>query len=201
MVQILHQVIYNPFLKEWLATGIYLLTAIAYGIIIFCSIDLLPNPYDKQCKILCWGFALILILLGINKQLDLQVGLTQFFRTAAKNNDWYDERFTLQILLAEGFGIIGFIILLYLRKTISIIWRIHSLAFCGLIFLICLTLIDVVSFHHIDSMFNRYIAGLLIKEVLEIVAIGCIWKSAFINIKKNVANNRHMNIATVTRYL
>src|SRR5690349_1833450 len=65
---------------------------------------------------LWWLFALALVALGINKQLDLQTALTEIGRIMAREEGWYGKRRAVQ---AEFIGVVG---LLGLVSSAFLVW-------------------------------------------------------------------------------
>jgi len=56
-----------------------------------------------------FALAILLTLLGFNKQLDLQTWFTLSLKSVAKAQDWYEERRAFQALFIVGIAIIGII--------------------------------------------------------------------------------------------
>jgi hypothetical protein len=126
--------------------------------------------------------AVVMILLGINKQLDLQSDLTDFARAAAHSEGWYSWRRDVQgvFLLAMGLGTIavGTFIWRWLRGvTVS-----AKVAAMGLVILLAFIFLRASSFHHIDYWVTIHVAGMRSGwwlELLGIVVIGsaAAWRS------------------------
>src|SRR4051812_25489984 len=88
---------------------------------------------------LTWFWFLTLttmVLLGINKQLDLQSWFTEVGRDLAVEQGWYERRRGVQALFVAGIGISGFSTMIALLVTLrGQIWRVLG-AFLGLCFLV-----------------------------------------------------------------
>lgn len=129
--------------------------------------------------------AVFLLLLAINKQLDLQSWLTEFVKDNALVNDWYLYRRRVQFafILALGLGMLTalFSIRLFLANS----WRHNKLTWWGIILLCTFILIRAASFHHFDILINRPILGLTINVLLEVGAILLIIAGTFFDKKSS----------------
>jgi hypothetical protein len=132
------------------------------------------------------GTAIALLLLGINKQLDLQTDLTFFAKTAAISEGWYGERrdaqgaFILLIALAAvgcGFGLWA-----WLRASATSV----KAAATGLVILLAFIIIRAASFHHIDYWVTISIAGLRSGWWLELLGIAIVATAAAIYRKRGI---------------
>lgn len=102
-----------------------------------------------------FGLCVLLLALGVNKQLDLQSLLTQTLRDMAHAQGWYGERRRYQLLfvVAIALGGAGFAITIayLLRKIVRRI----ALAIVGVCTLVSFVVIRAASFHHIDVLLRR----------------------------------------------
>jgi hypothetical protein len=117
---------------------------------------------------------LLLLFLGINKQLDLQTGMTWLFKQWALAQGWYEQRRAYQALFIAGvaMGGAGFLGLLLwmVRRQFHPNW----LAFAGMVFLVCFVLIRASSFHHVDRLLGLSLGGLKLNWILEWSGIACV---------------------------
>lgn len=120
------------------------------------------------------GTAITLLLLGINKQLDLQTDLTTVVREAALSEGWYSERRDAQgafiLLIALLGAVCGFFLLVWLRETSTAV----KVAAAGLMVLVAFVFMRAASFHHIDYWVTIRIAGLRSGWWLELLGIATI---------------------------
>lgn len=112
-----------------------------------------------------------LMLLGINKQLDLQSWLTELVRDNAHLNGWYEHRRTVQVFFIAVLGLGLLVALLSLRLFLANSWRHNKLTWLGIVLLCSFILMRAASFHHFDIFINRPILGLKINVIVEISAI------------------------------
>jgi hypothetical protein len=120
-----------------------------------------------------------LVLLGINKQLDLQTWLTLSGRRLAVEQGWYDHRRLVQMIFVAAIALAGF-------ASFWLMWRIaraHGrelwLPLAGFVLLVCFVVVRAASFHHVDQLINFQIAGVRMNWVFELSAIGIIMLGAW----------------------
>jgi len=117
---------------------------------------------------------LALLLLGINKQLDLQMLLADLGRTYARSHAWYTRRKPIQIQaisisLAVCLGMVE-IILFKLRQQLKGTW----LVLFGLTILTLYFGLRMVSLHQVDKYVMLSYRGMTLGSLVEIGGILCI---------------------------
>lgn len=130
-----------------------------------------PAPF----WLLLTGF---LLLLGINKQLDLQSALTEFGRRLAREQGWYDRRQEVQALFLALIAAVGLVALGAFGWLARAAPRSRLLALPGLAFLIVFILIRASSFHQVDQLIGLRLGGLKWNWILELGGIGCVGLAA-----------------------
>lgn len=170
----------DPTVMGWVTVAAYFFAAF------LCGRQWLANrvanlrndmPKDKR---LFWGaLTLMLVFLGINKQLDLQTWLTLAGRKIAISQGWYENRRVLQA---------GFVLAIALAGALgtAVAFRLvrrHSdlrVALGGFVILLAFVLTRAASFHHMDMLINFRVGGIRMNWVLEIGAISLLifgaWK-------------------------
>jgi hypothetical protein len=135
---------------------------------------LLRLPERARLSAMWWGFATVLLLLGINKQLDLQTAITEVGRMAARDLDLMSVRRTLQVYFIGVIMLIGLWILravvLLARGNVRRVWP----ALVGTVFILVFVAVRALSFHHIDSLLGADFGGFRMNWVLELGGIGLI---------------------------
>jgi hypothetical protein len=130
---------------------------------------------------------LLMILLGINKQLDLQSLFTEVGRQIARAQGWMDQRRIVQLWFIVGFGTVALASFIsFVRIKRDLFWR-FKLAFTGLFFLLCFIVIRAAGFHHFDEMLRFRLFGAKINWLLELTGIYLILIAGlqeFIRLKK-----------------
>jgi hypothetical protein len=124
-------------------------------------------------------FTMALVLLGINKQLDLQTWFTLFFKQVALHEGWYERRRPVQAAFI-GAVAVGGIASLAGMKVLARQWtRPIRMALIGGIFLGCFILIRASSFHHVDQMLGMDFEGIKVNWMLELGGIAFVGMAAW----------------------
>jgi hypothetical protein len=124
------------------------------------------------------GVSLLLVLLGFNKELDLQSLLTEFGRTLTHAIGIYEQRRFLQglfLLLLAGAATFG---ILRLMRVLHRSSAPAKTAAAGIAMLFTFILLRAASFHHIDDWVTVDVRGLRSGWWLELVGIVVIALSA-----------------------
>lgn len=113
----------------------------------------------------------IMMFLGLNKQLDIQTLFTQIGRHFAHTGGWYDQRQTVQILFMIGLS------LLAVLAVFGMLWSFRKMAVAvrvaaiGLCFLVTFIVVRAASFHHVDQFLGEELNGLRWNGILELGGI------------------------------
>lgn len=123
-----------------------------------------------------WRLLMVaMLLLGINKQLDLQSALTELARIMAVEQGWYEHRRQYQEAFIAAMPILG---LTALAALAMLVWHAPTptaWACAGAAGLVVFVAIRAASFHHVDDMLGWRLAGLPLNWLLEmgsLVVIG-----------------------------
>ena len=162
----------------WITVAFYLLAVVS------CIIKANTSKKFGGNYLFWFYLALFLLILGINKQLDLQIWFTEALKDAAQNHDWYEHRRSVQVafIVALGFGML--MTLIALRLFLANTWRNYKLVWVGIILLCTFVLIRAASFHHVDILINTEVLGLRLNVLLEIGAIILIILGTYFNRKQ-----------------
>jgi hypothetical protein len=122
-----------------------------------------------------WGMlAILLLALGINKQLDLQTLFTLAGKRVAQAQGWYENRRIVQacfILLVSGAAAFG---LRWawrrIRHRAAHLW----FPLAGFALLLSFIVIRAASFHHVDQLLRFRMAGLKLNWILELGGIALV---------------------------
>lgn len=148
-------------------TALGWLTVILYGIGCALTASACLKTNGRLQFFWLASFAFLLVL-GINKQLDLQSALTAAGRCIAQAQGWYEERrsFQFKFILAvivtslAGLALLGWLMREHIRK----IWT----ALVGLILLCAFVTVRAAGFHHFDEFIGREVGGVRINWIFEI---------------------------------
>jgi hypothetical protein len=127
-------------------------------------------------------FAVLLLLLGINKQLDLQSLITVVGRKMAAEQGWYEERKKYQAAFIACVAIVGLLSVIGLGWMVRKSLRRLGLALAGGVFLVAFVVIRASSFHKVDQLLKMNFAGLRGNWILELGGIACIGIAAVRNL-------------------
>ena len=122
--------------------------------------------------------SLLLVLLGFNKELDLQSLLTEFGRTLTRAIGIYEQRRVLQglfLLLLAGTATFGILRLTRMLRQSS---TPAKTAAAGITMLFTFILLRAASFHHVDDWVTIDVRGLRSGWWLELVGVVVIALSA-----------------------
>jgi hypothetical protein len=179
-----HPAIGDPTLMGWVTVAAYLVAALlAFRRARAARVDAREPNHDaargsaERALARFWAaVALLLLALGVNKQLDLQTLFTQIGRDLAHAQGWYEERRRFQVMFIACVGVLSLLgtlgLAIALRKIATRIW----LALLGVGFLVSFVLIRAASFHHVDLLLH---AGTVrLNWVFELTGIGLIAAAA-----------------------
>ncbi len=118
------------------------------------------------------GAALLMVALGLNKQLDLQTLLTVTGRCLARAQGWYRDRGAVQLRFIEAVAILAAIATLLaavlMRRHLARLWP----ALLGVGAVLAYVTIRAASFHHVDQLlFRPGLLGIKADSVLEMGGI------------------------------
>ncbi|KPF66328.1 hypothetical protein IP88_12925 [alpha proteobacterium AAP81b] len=167
-----HFAVHDAGVVPWLAvTGYFVAMAIAW------QIRGVTSDRERQF----WtAAALVLLSLGVNKQLDLQTEFTAVLRSLARDGGWYAGRRQLQILFLIGLAIGTVVGGTRLARLVDGLRSPVLLALAGLLARGAFVVVRAASFHHLDVTLGFRVAGLKIHQLIELAALaivltGTIW--------------------------
>lgn len=121
---------------------------------------------------------LLLLVLGINKQLDLHSLLTEIARDAAMSGGWYEQRREYQKLFIASIAgttfAVAAIMMVWSRKLL----RSQQVAILGFCILLAFIVIRAASFHHVDQLLSQSVLGARWNSIFELMGIALIGSSA-----------------------
>lgn len=169
----------DPSVGGWLTVALYAAAAwTAWRVL--RDWDALPPANARHEKWFWKMLFLGLLLLGINKQLDLQSALTEIGRLLADQQGWYENRRQVQVAFIVGIALMGVTLF---AAILNLTWGAPGATLCALLGstgLLVFVVIRAASFHHIDEMLGNDISGLRINWLLEmsmlLVIIASAWR-------------------------
>jgi hypothetical protein len=118
------------------------------------SRPLLALPPRARTRALWLGLAIVLLLLGVNKQLDLQTAIIEVGRRLARAQGWYGSRRRVEVafvgaLAASGLAVLRVVFLLVRREPPG-----ARAVLVGATLLVAFVVFRAACFEHLDRMFG-----------------------------------------------
>lgn len=123
---------------------------------------------------------LLLVLLGLNKELDLQTLLTETARDFTKSAGLYEQRRLMQGAFLLVLSVIGVVTLAVVVRWLRGSSKWVKAAAAGIVLLFTFVVVRAAAFHHIDHWVAIDIAGLRSGWWLELAGIAVIGISALV---------------------
>jgi hypothetical protein len=170
----------DPSIMGWITVAAYLMAA-------WYCFRVVQNRRstweDREVRV--WtSLSIGLLLLGINKQLDLQTAITEAGRLLAREQGWYDKRSLVQMVFLFLLFVLGAAgvaaVIRFTRKTS----RYAQAAALGAALLIGFVLMRATSFHFVDRMLREELAGMRFNWIFELGGILIILVSARLRISE-----------------
>lgn len=156
-----HPGIGDPTAIGWITVLTYFIAAL------LCAAAQRREPAGPRPRRYWLAVTVLLVLLGINKQLDLQSLFTQVLRDRAKAHGWYEQRREFQALFIFVIAAIGAAFFAALPYVMRHQPRARNITLAGLVFLYCFILVRASSFHHVDWALSRTFFCIRLDWVLE----------------------------------
>lgn len=169
--------------QGWVAFFAYFAVAgLCYRAAASCWRD--SGASNRSCKV--WiAFSAILVLLGVNKQLDFHVWINALGRGLAESEGWYQHRWVVQVTFFAGFAAAVVVVMVLL---IWLGWghlRPLSGALLGMAGLAAFLLIRAISFDVLDL--RTYVGEIKLHEILEMAGLLLIGVSAALYPNRNLS--------------
>jgi len=163
----------DPTVLGWMTVAAYLLAALLCGRVMLLRRVMVSR--GARVSVPFWSvLVVLLLLLGINKQLDLQSLITVLGKNLARAQGWYGQRRKYQVLfvvLVGVLGVLGIVVLGWMSRGAS--WSCW-LALVGIVYLFAFVAIRAASFHHVDRFLKFPLGGTRVNVLLELGGIACI---------------------------
>ena len=161
----------DPSVFGWITVAGYLIAALLCYRAALADRKLLKAGRKDSTPLFWFAMAAVLLLLGINKQLDLQTLLTEQMREIARRRDWLAYRDQLKQWFILTLTLVGITVLTSMvwvtRRAVKRTW----LAIAGATFLVVFILVRASSFHHVDRWLGLPVGAANLNVVLELGGI------------------------------
>jgi hypothetical protein len=97
---------------------------------------------------------LALLVLGINRQIDLQWLLHEIGKEMVERQGWSSKRRIVEIVLVAGFMMAIALLLMFVWRAARRAWQRRWLAFCGIVLLVAFVVLRAMRIHEVYALFN-----------------------------------------------
>jgi hypothetical protein len=125
--------------------------------------------------------AIILSIILIVKIFDLDIRLTELVRMLSKTHGWYEDRRAFQLMISVVIIISGILIIIRLENTNYHVWRHYNLTLPSMLILVGYNIINTLSFHLVDQILHKYICGVAVYRMFDLIIIYWIMISLIID--------------------
>lgn len=172
----------DPHLMGWAAVACYILVAILAYFALRQTKNLESTSQQIKTHRFWMVVTVLLVLLGINKQLDTQLLLIAAAKCISTIDGWYGDRRIYQIgfiaVLAVSFLVLAVLSLRYFKNEL----RGNFWAIIGLLFLLFFIALRATSFHNLDAMLNNNFYGFKVSWIFELSGLGLLALQAILNL-------------------
>ena len=157
----------DPTALGWLTVILYFMTA--HSVWRFILLGGHNGQFNIPGRKVFWyGLLGLLILLGFNKQLDLQSLATELAKSYAHEYGWYKDRRIFQTFFIYGLFVFAGLAVLYVVFRFRALFRLDYLTLAGVFALTIFVLIRATSIHHMDHLISLRYSGISVNFILEV---------------------------------
>jgi hypothetical protein len=164
----------DPSVMGWVTVAAYVGTAVLCGRNIGRARGV---PREQGVWI---ALTVLLLLLAVNKQLDLQSWFTVVGREMARRDGWYGQRATVQVAFIAGLAAVSIGLVLGLRFLLREAWRRHAVVIAGLALLLSFVVTRAATFHHVDRLLGMRFGVLSLNHLFELGSIAVVALGAWL---------------------
>jgi cation transport ATPase len=122
----------------------------------------------------------LLLLLGLNKQLDLQTMFEANMKELALTHGWYAQRHLMQLAFIGALAMGLLTMLFLLRRFLAKSWRNNKIVCFGLFLIAVFIVLRAAAFNHFSFLNTRTYLGFNAHALLEIGALGIIFYGTYV---------------------
>jgi hypothetical protein len=168
----------DPSAMGWVTVGAYFLTSLITLRLVLYSRQRFPADTRLSQRRFWLIVCLLMLALGINKQLDLQSLITAMGRYYAARDGWLEYKRYVQVgVIISIMAVAALSLLLFFFRMRNLL-KTNWLAFAGLTCLLVFVVSRATSFHHMDTFINSWFLGARVNWLLELGGLAAIALSA-----------------------
>lgn len=164
----------DPSAMGWFTVGSYY----ACSLVAFATAVIHKSGEKKSFFFWC-GVGFLMVLLGINKQYDIQSLFTEMGRQIARAQGWMDQRESVQFWFIMAFGISALSAFLLFSMVMRRLVGRFRLAVSALFLLLSFIVIRAVSIHSFDMIIQFKYLGVKMNWLFELTGIYVIGAAGF----------------------
>ncbi len=168
----------DPTIMGWLAAVAYLTAAGLCGAYARRADRISATDRFGLHRPFWWSLAVIMLLMGVNKQLDIQSWFALVARRVALAQGWYSQREAFRIWVVAELALAGIVLLTWLGWALRRVWRQYALTLLGIALLAAFVVVRAAPMDHVEKSLGWWPAGTLMNWILEIGGIACVGISA-----------------------
>jgi hypothetical protein len=171
-------IIGDPSVMGWITVGAYFLTSLIALRLVLNSRRWFPSDSCMLQQRFWLIVCLLMLALGVNKQLDLQSLITAMGRYYAERDGWLEYKRYVQLGVIISILTVAALTLLFFIYRMSDLLKTNWLAIAGLTCLLVFIVSRATSFHHMDIFISTYILGVRVNWLMELGGLAAIGLSA-----------------------
>jgi uncharacterized membrane protein len=172
--------------NDWVGWGITVAYFVAAALCFACGRrmgSLVPDSSGREYWL--WrSVGTVLLLLGVNKQMDLQTVLRDVGRFMAAAEGWYQYRRTVQMGFVAATAIVAIGALMLAGAEMRRAWQQHALLYVGIAILGGFVVLRAAAFNHVGESIKGSAPIQGARFIVEVAGIVCIGLSAVMALRR-----------------
>lgn len=169
----------DPSVMGWLTVFAYVLAALlcagaARAVVQGVSDGVPLDERRRRLRRFWWGLTVAMLLLAVNKQLDLQTWMTELGKDLAVAQGWYASRREVQGLFVKVVAFLALALACVLSFRMRRFLRYTLWPLLGIVALLAFIIIRAASFHHLDLLLKKELLGIQTNWVFELSGIALV---------------------------
>jgi hypothetical protein len=164
----------DPSLLGWVTVAMYFVTTW-----LCWRVTALPVAVTARERTVWRCIALLFLVLGVNKQLDIQTAVTEIGRIVAHHQGWYERRGPVQLAFVGIVAVVCLHIAAILLTHVRGAPAMARLALAGTTLVLGFVTIRAASFHHVDTLIGKSLLGFRWNWLLEIAGIAIVLAASY----------------------